>query len=433
MRFLGIGDTVDLGDMYLRLQAVGHEVKVYADDAESHDIMRGMLSFTDDWEKELAWIRAADSDGVVLFETASRGQIQDDLRRDGFNVIGGSSLGDRLENDRAYGQSVLRDAGLHTASSHEFCDFEDAIEFVERSRRRYVFKLNGSEWSSTRSYIGTMENGADMLAMLRASQRTWPTDERPSFVLMEHLDGVEVGVGSFFNGEEFLSPANLDWEHKHFFPGDIGELTGEMGTVVTYRGADRMFEESLARVAPLLKESGYCGYINLNTIVNDDGIWPLEFTCRFGYPGFPILDSLHRCGWHEIFRAMLSRSAKSFPTHDGYSVGVVLTVPPFPYMHGYDQLGRGRPICFTDHLTQEDRASLHFGEVDMHNGQLVTAGLIGYIMVVTGIADSIEGARDVAYRRVRKVVIPNARYRNDIGVKLIERDFAEMVRLGWLP
>ncbi|HEX6627283.1 MAG TPA: hypothetical protein VF105_04970, partial [Gemmatimonadaceae bacterium] len=73
-----------------------------------------------------------------------------------------------------------------------------------------------------------------------------------------------------------------------------------------------------------------------------------------------------------------------------------------------------------------------FGEVDMHNGELVTAGLIGYIMVVTGIADSIEVAGDVAYRRVRKVVIPNARYRNDIGVKLMERDFAEMQRLGWL-
>jgi len=433
MRFLGIGDTVDLGDMYLRLQSAGHEVKVYADDSESHDIMRGMLSFTEDWEKELAWVRAADGEGVVLFETASRGQIQDDLRRDGFNVIGGSSLGDRLENDRAYGQSVLHDVGLHTASSHEFRDFEDAIDFVQRTRRRYVFKLNGSEWSSTRSYIGTMENGADMVAMLRASQRTWPTDERPSFVLMEHLTGVEVGVGAFFNGEQFLSPANLDWEHKHFFPGDIGELTGEMGTVVTYRGADRMFEESLARVAPLLKDSGYCGYINLNTIVNDEGIWPLEFTCRFGYPGFPILDSLHRCGWDEIFRVMLSRSSQRFPTHDGYSVGVVLTVPPFPYMHGYDQLGKGRPICFNDDFSHEDRASLHFGEVDMQDGQLITAGLIGYIMVVTGIADSIEAAREVAYRRVRKVVIPNARYRNDVGVKLIERDFTEMVRLGWLP
>ncbi len=432
MRFLGVGDTVDLGDMYLRLQSAGHEVRVHARDSEAHDIMRNMLCFTDDWEKELDWIRNAGDDGVILIETASLGETQDSLRADGFNVIGGSGLGDRLENDRAFGQSVLRDLGLRTAASHEFSDFDSAIEFVTRKPARYVFKLNGSEWSSTRSYVGMMANGQDMLAMLRGTQRTWPAGESASFVLMDHVDGVEVGLGAFFNGERFLSPANLDWEHKRFFPGDIGELTGEMGTVVTYRGAERMFEQTLSRVAPMLRESGYCGYINLNTIVNDDGIWPLEFTCRFGYPGFPILDSLHRCGWDDVFRALISRRAETVPTHDGYSVGVVITVPPFPYALGYESLGKGRPICFADDLSATDRDELHYGEVDMRDGQLVTAGMIGYIMVVTGVADTIEAARSSAYERVRKVVIPNARYRNDIGVRLIEHDLATMRKLGLL-
>ncbi|HMF87684.1 MAG TPA: phosphoribosylglycinamide synthetase C domain-containing protein [Gemmatimonadaceae bacterium] len=287
--------------------------------------------------------------------------------------------------------------------------------------------------SSTRGYVGAMENGQDMLALLRATERTWPPGDPPSFVLMDHVSGVEVGVGAFFDGERFLSPANLDWEHKRFFPGDIGELTGEMGTVVTYRGAERMFNDSLARLAPLLSTSGYCGYINLNTIVNEDGIWPLELTCRFGYPGFPILDSLHRCGWDQIFRSLIQRDGKSFPTHDGYSVGVVITVPPFPYAHGYDTLGKGRPICFADDLDECDRQSLHYGEVDERDGQLVTAGMIGYIMVVTGLAESIEAARQTAYARVRKVVIPNSRYRNDIGVRLMERDLEEMRRLGLFP
>jgi phosphoribosylamine--glycine ligase len=432
VRFLGVGDTVDLGDMYLRLQSAGHEVRVHARDSEAHDIMRNMLCFTDDWEKELDWIRDAGDDGAILIETASLGETQDALRADGFNVVGGSGLGDRLENDRAFGQSVLKDLGLRTATSHEFSDFDSAIDFVTRKPARYVFKLNGSEWSSTRSYVGMMENGQDLLAMLRGTQHTWPAGESPSFVLMDHVDGVEVGLGAFFNGDRFLSPANLDWEHKRFFPGDIGELTGEMGTVVTYRGAERMFERTLSRVAPMLRESEYCGYINLNTIVNDDGIWPLEFTCRFGYPGFPILDSLHRCGWDDVFRALVSRRADTVPTHDGYSVGVVITVPPFPYSHGYDALGKGRPICFADDLSAADRDELHYGEVDMRDGQLVTAGMIGYIMVVTGVADTIEAARSSAYARVGKVVIPNARYRNDIGVRLIERDFATMRRLGLL-
>ena len=433
MRFLGIGETVDLGDMYLRLQALGHEVRVHASDPDGSDVMRGMLRFTPDWQQELDWVRSAGKDGAVLFETASHGHVQDELRRDGFNVIGGSALGDRLENDREYGQSVLRDAGLRTAVTREFNSFDEAIEFVGSNAGRYVFKLNGSEWSSTRGYVGMMANGDDMLAFLRGTQRSWPETETPSFVLMDHLSGVEVGVGAFFNGQKFLSPANLDWEHKRFFPGDLGELTGEMGTVVTYRGAEQMFADSLARVAPLLRESGYCGYINLNTIVNDDGIWPLEFTCRFGYPGFPILDSLHACGWDRIFSSLINRSSIEFPTHPGFSVGVVITVPPFPYSYQYDALGKGRPVCFTQDLDDNDRHSLHYGEVDVLSGQLVTAGMIGYIMVVTGVAETIHAAREAAYARVAKVIIPNSRYRNDIGVRLLDRDLDQMRRLGLFP
>ena len=136
MRFLGIGDYADLGDLYLHLMANGHEVRVWVADPRSEDMFEGMIERVADWRAELGWVRGAGLDGIILFEGADAGATQDALRAEGYNVIGGSAFGDRLENDRAFGQSVLRDAGIRTVAAHEFDSFERAIDFVRQGRRR---------------------------------------------------------------------------------------------------------------------------------------------------------------------------------------------------------------------------------------------------------------------------------------------------------
>jgi phosphoribosylamine--glycine ligase len=431
MRFLGIGHSCDLGDMYLHLQRAGHEVRVWSRDLAEHGVLRGMLEYVEDWQRELDWIRKAGDDGVVIFETAEHGSIQDQLRREGFHVIGGSELGDRLENDRAFGQQMLAQLGLQTAPTHAFHDFEAASEFVRARPGRYVFKLDGSETSSWRNYVGRAADGSDLLALLRGQRARLLAVgvSESSFVLMEHVAGVETGVGAYFNGEAFLTPACIDWEHKRFFPGDLGELTGEMGTLLSYRNSQKLFEATLGKLQPLLREGGYVGYVNLNTIIDERGVWPLELTCRFGYPGFAILAALQELGWAELFKRMLRRDSLEFATSPGYAVGVVLTVPPFPYRYGYAEVSRGLPIVFDP----AQREHLHFGEVALNaEGALVTSGTTGYLMVATGTGSSVQEAQAAAYARAQQVYVPNLRYRDDIGRRFLESDRARLRELGWL-
>ena len=62
-----------------------------------------------------------------------------------------------------------------------------------------------------------------MIALLSTFQARWCGPGQPDFILMEHVQGIEVGVGAYFNGHRFLEPAGLDWEHKRFFSGERGE------------------------------------------------------------------------------------------------------------------------------------------------------------------------------------------------------------------
>jgi phosphoribosylamine--glycine ligase len=427
MRFLGIGDYCDLSALYLRLIEEGHDVRVHIADPLCSDILEGLLTRVADWRSQLEWIREAGEEGIVLFESSThrRGELQDELRRDGIHVVGGCAWGDRLENDRAYAQRVLAEIGLQVCPVHEFRDRREAIAFLGAHPGRYVLKYNGP----VESFVGCLPDGRDVRALLETAPRT---KEREHFVLMHHLEGIEVGVGAYFDGERFLRPAVLDWEHKRFFPGDLGELTGEMGTVVTYRRSARLHDLTLGRLAPLLRKNGYCGYINLNTIVNESGVWPLELTCRFGYPGYAILDPLQRTSWGELFHGMVTRSRTDFDTADGFAVGIVLTTPPFPYGRVAVDVPVGLPIVLDEALTPCERRHLHYGELACRDGHLVTAGAFGWTMVVTGTGLTVGEAQAQANRLAERILIPNVRYRRDIGDRLMAGQYDRLERLQLL-
>jgi phosphoribosylamine--glycine ligase len=419
VRFLAVTETCDLAALYVDLVRGGHDVRIAISEPLAQGTALGLVPRSNDWRRDLNWVGC---DGIVIFEAVSEGfgALQDELRRDGFRVIGGSAFGDRLENDRAFAFDLLATAGIETAPIHRFVSAADAAAFVTAHPARYVLKHAGADDFGT--YAGMLADGSDVRAVL-ASRGT-----ARDLLLMRHIDGIETGVGAWFDGTRFLRPACLDWEHKRFFPGDIGELTGEMGTVATYTGAAPLFDRTLAKLEPLLAGHGHIGWINLNCIVNEGGVWPLEFTCRFGYPGFAVLAPLQRRGWADLFERVLAGAA-DFDAAPGYSVGVVLTTPPFPYDRKRIEAPVGLPVL----LDPADAPHLHYGEVGLDAAErLVTSGLYGWTMVVTGTGATVACARTAAYTRVARVRIPDMRYRRDIGASLATHGLARLDKLGFL-
>ena len=186
-----------------------------------------------------------------------------------------------------------------------------------------------------------------MIQVLEDYKRAW-SKKIKEFQLQRRIMGVEVATGAFFNGKEFVPPICVNFEHKKLFPGDIGPSTGEMGTSMFWSEPNKIFNATLKKMEPRLAEERYVGHIDINCIVNNNGIYPLEFTARFGYPTISIQQEGLLTPIGEMLYKLAEGTINRLRTRTGFQVGVRIVVPPFPFRDKRDvreQLqGRGDPL-----------------------------------------------------------------------------------------
>ena len=92
--------------------------------------------------------------------------------------------------------------------------------------------------------MGEQEDGQDVVQVLESYKRGW-SKQIKIFQLQRRVTGVEIAVGAFFNGEKFILPININFEHKKLFPGNIGPSTEEMGTSMYWSGENKIFNATL--------------------------------------------------------------------------------------------------------------------------------------------------------------------------------------------
>jgi phosphoribosylamine---glycine ligase len=397
------------GDLAWKIKNEGHEVKVYIKAEGDKDVYDGFLDKVDDWQKYKDW---AD---VIIFDDVSFGSFSDILRKEGKLIIGGSKYTDKLEEDREFGQNEMKQVGMSVLPHWDFSDFDSAIEFIKSNPSRYVFKPSGNIASDQKGilFLGQEEDGKDLIEILEQNKKTWAKKIK-KFQLQKMAVGVEVAVGAFFNGQDFIYPVNVNFEHKKLFPGDIGPSTGEMGTLMYWSPQNELFRNTLLKMKPKLIESGYIGYIDINCIANAKGIYPLEFTCRFGYPTISIQMEGAVGEWGEFIYKLARRDQLEMKTKKGFQIGVVVVVPPFPYDDKNESfIYKDLSILFK----KPNLEGVHLGDVKLVNGVWSIAGESGYVLVITGSGLTVDDARKQVYSRLKNIMLQNMYYRTDIGLK----------------
>lgn len=223
-KFLFVSISGLIGDIAWHVLKEGNEVKYYIKSEVDREVADGFVPKVDGWRSEVDW-----ADVIVFDDVLGHGTLADELRKKGHLVVGGTPYTDMLEDDRGFGQEELKKFGISIIPYKNFNSFDEAIEFVKANPSRYVIKPSGEAQGIKRLlFVGEEEDGKDVLQVLSDYKNAW-ADRIPVFQLQKRVNGVEVAVGAFFNGREFVYPINVNFEHKKLFPGNIGPSTGEMG------------------------------------------------------------------------------------------------------------------------------------------------------------------------------------------------------------
>ena len=423
-KFLFVSLDGLIGDVAWQVCKEGQDVRYFIGNSSERSIADGFVAKVDNWEDHVDW-----ADVVVFDDVLGQGEHAKNLRDAGKHVIGGTPYTDKLEDDRTFGQNELKRHGISIIPFHEFSDFDSAIEYVKANPAPYVIKPSGEAQNIKRLlFVGQEDDGKDVVHVLESYKKVY-ADTVKIFQLQRRVRGVEVAVGAFFNGSHFMEPINVNFEHKLLFPGDIGPATGEMGTCMYWSGPNRIFRSTLGKLEDRLAEEGYVGYIDVNCIVNGNGIYPLEFTARFGYPTITIQCDGIAMPVHEFLSGMASGELAKFKTKRGFQIGVRVVVPPFPFddPKTFEANSKDRVIIFR----KPNLDGVHIEDVRLVNDEWVVTGTSGVVLVVTGIGVSVKQAQAQAYQRVKNILIPNMYYRKDIGDRWFE-DHDKLHTWGYL-
>lgn len=424
---------LDLGgtavDYALRMQWAGHSVRVYFAPRRHRNTGRGLVHRVEDWRKHMEW-----ADLIVMTDVNKYVDELEPYFEKGYPIFGTNKASIQLETDRQLGQAILEKCGLQTIPSIEFSNIDEAIAHVIKAgdEKRFVSKPCG-DGGTAMSYVS--KSSQDMIYMLERWKKLGKL--KTDFILQEFCAGIEMGVGGWFGPNGWLPVIEENFEHKKLMAGEKGPNTGEMGTALKYVDKSNLFDETLARCTNVLHALKFVGNADLNVIINKDGIWPMEWTMRFGWPAAMIQASLHK-GDAAQWMLDLVKGKDSLRVRYDTAIGVVLAQPDFPYSNLSDDEVEGIPIygIHSGNIEHIHLCEVMAGEVPVSNGGKITREELfvssgDYLGCIVGLGPTVKRAAERAYNLIDQLEIPNSLlYRTDIGHRL-EKQIPDLQKLGF--
>jgi phosphoribosylamine--glycine ligase len=341
--------------------------------------------------------------------------LVDELTALGFVCYGPSKAAARLEASKPFMKEFAERHGIRTARHRTITRIDSLAAALKGFDSPPVVKAGGL-CAGKGVVVAESFEEAERAARQMLSGETFGVAGQ-QVVLEERLVGQEVSVHAICDGERaFVLPAIQD--HKRIGEGDTGPNTGGMGTygpaaVVDTPLARRIETEVVERVLEGMSADGspFVGTLFAGLMITDDGEpMLLEINVRFGDPETQVLVDLIDGDFARLLQsaAQGQLDPSSVSLRPGFGMCVVLASAGYPA-----SARKGDVITGLSAAAALDGVNVYHAGTRQDGADVVTAG--GRVLGVTATGQTLEQARDRAYKACGRIHFDGMQLRKDIG------------------
>ena len=339
----------------------------------------------------------------------------DALNEKGIPCFGPNKAAAIIEGSKVFSKNLMKKYGIPTAAYEVFDSAEKALEYLETAPIPTVIKADGLALGKGVIIAESRDEAKDAVISIMQDKRFGKSGD--SIVIEEFLTGPEVSVLSFTDGNVVV-PMVSSMDHKRACDGDTGLNTGGMGTIApnpyyTDKIADECMKTIFLPTIRAMKAEGrtFKGCLYFGLMLTPTGPKVIEYNCRFGDPEaqvvLPLLESDLLTVMQATTNGTLDKTEVKFSRKHACCVIMASKGYPASYEKGFE-------ITIPDDIF----ADTYIAGAKLTNGRLVTSG--GRVLGVVSIDDTLNGAIESSYAKVKKIHFENSYCRSDIGARALK-------------
>lgn len=344
--------------------------------------------------------------------------IVDEFQKRGLPIFGPTRLAAELEGSKVFSKEFMKKYSIPTAEAVACQSIDEAEAALKSIGLPAVLKVDGLAAGKGVVIVNSKAEADDYLKLVFEEKKFGNAANR--ILVEEFLQGEEVSFMVMTDGKRCV-PLAAAKDYKKALDGDEGPNTGGMGShspAVVLSGetaAEIMKTVILPTIQGMATEGRpYTGCLYAGLMLTAKGPKVLEYNCRFGDPETQVqmlrLEDDLADVMLKIARGNLGDTKLNWKKEA--AACVVVAVDGYP-----DDFPKGQEVAVDP--TDDDSVVIFHAGIIKKDGKLINVA--GRVANVCARAATLSEALEKAYKAAPKVRFQGARYRTDIGYRVLEQ------------